>query len=94
MTRHTDTMTGESEKAAKAALVDAIERKILLATKLPAWAGAKSKEEAEQMFYTSLERTGAGILIFICYITWAKKEAISSMITGSGISFRKGRKRG
>ena len=56
---------GESEKAAKAALVDRYPReKFLLATKLPAWAGAKSKEEAEQMFYTSLERTGAGYFDF------------------------------
>lgn len=37
---------GESEKAAKAALVDRYPReKFLLATKLPAWAGAKSKEQ-------------------------------------------------
>ena len=56
---------GESEKAAKAALVDRYPReKFLLATKLPAWAGAKNKEEAEQMFYTSLERTGAGYFDF------------------------------
>lgn len=56
---------GESEKAAKAALVDRYPReKFLLATKLPAWAGTKSKEEAEQMFYTSLERTGAGYFDF------------------------------
>lgn len=56
---------GESEKAAKAALVDRYPRdKFFLATKLPAWAGAKNKEEAEQMFYTSLERTGAGYFDF------------------------------
>ena len=56
---------GESEKAAKPALVDRYPReKFFLATKLPAWAGAKSKEEAEQMFYTSLERTGAGYFDF------------------------------
>lgn len=56
---------GESEKAAKAALVERYPReKFLLATKLPAWAGAKNKEEAEQMFYTSLERTGAGYFDF------------------------------
>ena len=36
----------------------------LLATKLPAWGGPKSKEEAQQMFYTSLERTGAGYFDF------------------------------
>lgn len=40
---------GESEAAAKEALVDRYPRdRYLLATKLPAWAGAKSKEEAEQ----------------------------------------------
>lgn len=56
---------GESEKAAKAALVDRYPReKFLLATKLPAWAGAKTEEEAKQMFYTSLERTGAGYFDF------------------------------
>ena len=56
---------GASEAAAKEALVDRYPReKFLLATKLPAWAGAKSREEAEQMFYTSLERTGAGCFDF------------------------------
>ena len=44
-------LNGESEKAAKEVLVDRYPRdKFLLATKLPAWAGAKTKEEAEQMF--------------------------------------------
>ncbi len=58
-------LDGESERAAKAALVDRYPReKFLLATKLPAWAGAKSKDEAQQMFYTSLERTGAGYFDF------------------------------
>lgn len=52
---------GESEKAIKKALVDRYPRdKFLLATKLPAWAGAKTKAEAQEMIYTSLERTGAG----------------------------------
>lgn len=56
---------GESERAIKEALVDRYPReKFLFATKLPEWAGAKSKEEAEQMFYTSLERTGAGYFDF------------------------------
>ena len=84
---------GESEKAAKAALVDRYPReKFFLATKLPAWAGAKRRRSrCSTLLLKEQER---GILIFICYITWAKKEAISSMITGSGISFRKGRKRG
>lgn len=52
---------GGSERTIKTALVDRYPReKFQLATKLPAWLGAKTKEEAEQMFYTSLERTGAG----------------------------------
>ncbi|NMC56544.1 MAG: 4Fe-4S binding protein [Eubacteriaceae bacterium] len=56
---------GESEKAIKKALVDRYDRdKFMLTTKLPAWAGAKNKEEAQQMFYTSLERTGAGYFDF------------------------------
>ena len=39
---------GESEKAVKKVLVERYPRdKFLLATKLPAWAGAKSREEAE-----------------------------------------------
>lgn len=41
---------GESEAVAKKVLSDRYPRdKFLLATKLPAWAGAKSREEAEQM---------------------------------------------
>lgn len=56
---------GASERAIKAALVDRYPRdKFYLATKLPAWAGAKTAEEARQMFYTSLERTGAGYFDF------------------------------
>lgn len=56
---------GNSERAIKEALVERYPRdKYLLATKLPAWAGAKTKEEAQQMFYTSLERTGAGYFDF------------------------------
>jgi len=51
---------GASERAIKAALVDRYPReRFLLATKLPAWE-AKSRAEAEQMFETSLKRTGAG----------------------------------
>ncbi len=56
---------GKSEKAIKAALVDRYPReRFQLATKLPAWAGPKTAEEAQQMFYTSLERTGAGYFDF------------------------------
>ena len=56
---------GKSEKAIKEALVDRYPRESYqLATKLPAWAGAKTKEEAQQMLFTSLERTGAGYFDF------------------------------
>ena len=56
---------GESEASIKLALVDRYPRESFrLATKLPAWAGAQTAEEAKQMFYTSLERTGAGYFDF------------------------------
>ena len=56
---------GKSEAAVKPVLADRYPReRFLLATKLPAWDGAKTKEDAEQMFYTSLERTGAGYFDF------------------------------
>ncbi len=52
---------GKSEKAVKTVLVDRYPReRFQLATKLPAWAGAKNAEEARAMLATSLERTGAG----------------------------------
>ncbi len=52
---------GESERAAKAALVDRYPREsYTLATKLCAWMGAHDEKSAKQQFYTSLERTGAG----------------------------------
>ena len=51
---------GKSECAVKEALVSRHPREsFLLATKLPAWA-AKNVDEARAMFFTSLERTGAG----------------------------------
>ena len=53
-----------SEEAIKKALVDRHPRaSFQLATKLAAWP-AKSAEEARQIFYTSLERTGAGYFDF------------------------------
>lgn len=56
---------GKSEEAAKTALVDRYPRdQFLLATKLPAWAGAKTEEEAKEMFNISLRRTGAGYFDF------------------------------
>jgi len=52
---------GDSERAVKTCICERHPREsFLLATKLPAWAGVNTKEEAEQMLYTSLERTGAG----------------------------------
>ena len=53
--------SGESEKAAKLALVDRYPREsYTLCTKLCAWMGEHSEKAAKQQFYTSLERTGAG----------------------------------
>lgn len=52
-------LNGKSEAAAKEALVDRYPRdSFQLATKLPAWAGPKTAEEAQGMFWTSLKRTG------------------------------------
>ncbi len=52
---------GKSEEAAKIALIDRYPRESFqFATKLPAWAGPKTAKEAEEMFWTSLKRTGAG----------------------------------
>lgn len=51
---------GKSEMAVKEALMDRYPRESYqLATKLPAWAGAQTAEEAENMLWTSLKRTGA-----------------------------------
>ena len=50
---------GKSEEAAKTALVDRYPREqFQLATKLPAWIGASNAEEAKEMFFISLKRTG------------------------------------
>lgn len=58
-------INGNSELAVKDVLTDRYPREsYILATKLPAWSGAKTKEEAQNMFYTSLERTGAGYFDF------------------------------
>jgi predicted aldo/keto reductase-like oxidoreductase len=65
--RYFDTAYGYpgSEEATRKALVERHPREdYLLATKLPAWAGPKTAQEAEQMLYTSLERTGAGYFDF------------------------------
>ena len=52
---------GDSERAAKAALVDRYPREsFTLATKLNARMGCHDEASAKQEFYTSLERTGAG----------------------------------
>jgi predicted aldo/keto reductase-like oxidoreductase len=56
---------GRSEAAAKVALIDRYPRESFqFATKLPAWAGPKTADEAKQMFWTSLQRTGAGYFDF------------------------------
>ena len=58
-------INGKSEEAVKTCIVDRYPRdSFTIATKLPAWAGAKDAEEAKQMFYTSLKRTGAGYFDF------------------------------
>ena len=52
---------GKSEEAVKPALVDRYPRESFqLATKLPAWAGPTTAQEARDMLTTSLKRTGAG----------------------------------
>lgn len=52
---------GKSEEAIKTALVDRYPReRYQLATKLPAWNGSTNAREAQDMFWTSLKRTGAG----------------------------------
>lgn len=52
---------GESEKAARLALVDRYPREsYTLCTKLCAWMHSPNEQAAKQQFYTSLERTGAG----------------------------------
>ena len=56
---------GKSEEAAKTAIVDRYPRdKFQFATKLPAWAGPTTAEEAKAMLATSLKRTGAGYFDF------------------------------
>ncbi|MDD3242865.1 MAG: aldo/keto reductase [Eubacteriales bacterium] len=58
-------LNGKSEAAIKTALVDRYPRESFqLATKLPAWAGPTTAKEAQDMFWTSLERTGAGYFDF------------------------------
>ncbi len=55
----------KSEGIAKKVLVDRYPRESFqLATKLPAWAGAKNEEEAKSMFYTSMERAGVDYFDF------------------------------
>lgn len=64
---------GESEMAAKAALVDRYPREsYILATKMCAWMSAGNEELAKQQFVTSLERTGAGYFDF--YLLHALQE--------------------
>ncbi len=64
---------GESEMAAKAALVDRYPREsYILATKMCAWMSAGNEELAKQQFETSLERTGAGYFDF--YLLHALQE--------------------
>ena len=58
-------INGKSEESVKTVLVERHPRESFqLATKLPAWAGPKTAKEAEDMFWTSLDRTGAGYFDF------------------------------
>ena len=87
-------LNGKSEEAVKTALVDRYPRdQFLLATKLPAWAGAKTKEEAQRMFDISLERTARVILTFIFCTTWGRSGPIflTTMISGTFLPERKKR---
>ena len=53
---------GKSEEAMKTAIVDRYPRESFqIATKCPVWY-VKTEEEAKNMFWTSLERTGAGYI--------------------------------
>ncbi len=64
----------KSEGYLKEALIDRYPRESFqVATKLPAWYKATSKEEAEEMFYTSLKRTGAGYFDFYLLHNLGKK---------------------
>lgn len=58
-------LDGKSEAAAREALVNRYPRdKFQLATKLPAWAGPQTAQQARDMLITSLKRTGAGYFDF------------------------------
>ena len=64
---------GESEKAAKEALVDRYPREsFTLCTKMCAWVGDGIEEKVKEQFKTSLERTGAGY--FDYYLLHALQE--------------------
>ncbi|MBP5718416.1 MAG: aldo/keto reductase, partial [Abditibacteriota bacterium] len=65
--------SGESEKAAKAALVDRYPREsFTLATKLNAWLGEPDEKTAKRELQVSLERTGAGYIDY--YLLHALQE--------------------
>ena len=58
-------LDGKSEEAVRPVLVDRYPRdRFQLATKLPAWAGPQTAQEARDMLATSLKRTGAGYFDF------------------------------
>ena len=58
-------LDGRSEEMVRKVLVERYPReRFLLATKLPAWLGPPTREEARAMFDTSLKRTGAGYFDF------------------------------
>ncbi|MCH5184847.1 MAG: aldo/keto reductase [Oscillospiraceae bacterium] len=75
---------GNSEKAAKEALVDRYPREsFTVATKLCAWLESCDEKAAKQQFFTSLERTGAGYIDY--YLLHALKEDNLALFEKYGI---------
>lgn len=86
-----DCRDGLSEKAIKEALVSRYPREsFFLASRLPAWM-ASSREEAEQMFFDSLERTGVGYFdcLLLSELGWGRTEAFERFDMWSFLSSRK-----
>ena len=85
---------GESEKAAKAALVDRYPREsFLLATNCLHGRGQRAGKKHRGCSILHWNGPEPDILTFTCYIIWARRERISSMIMEYGISCRRRKKR-
>ena len=75
---------GKSEMAVKTALVDRYPRESFqLATKLPAWAGPTTAQEAKDMLKTSLERTGAGYFDFYLLHNLRRRTALPPLTSSA-----------